>query len=101
VLEAQRSQARNTEALESLITYLQARQAWMVNERQRPLEQQYSGSGKVEKANDLLVARRQKARGMQSSWDTSDALTALRTLMLNRGWHQYWQQRQVLPLTSS
>ncbi len=84
VLEAQRSQARNTEALESLITYLQARQAWMVNER-----------------NDLLVARRQKARGMQWSWDTSDALTALRTLMLNRGWDQYWQQRQVLPLTSS
>ncbi len=101
VLEAQRSQARNTEALESLITYLQARQAWMVNERQRRIEQQYIGSGQVEKANDLLVARRQKARGMQWSWDTSDALTALRTLMLNRGWDQYWQQRQVLPLTSS
>jgi hypothetical protein len=84
-----------------LITYLQARQAWIPNERQRRIEQQYIGSGQVEQANDLLVARRQKARGMQWSWDTSDARTALRTLMLNRGWDQSWQQRQVLPLTSS
>jgi len=101
VLEADRSQARNTEALESLITYLQARQAWMVNDRQRRSEQQYIGSGQVEKATDRLVARRQKARGMQWSWATRDALTGVRTLMLNRGWDQYWQQRQVLPLTSS
>jgi hypothetical protein len=28
----------------------------------------------------------------------SDALAALRTLMLNGGWESYWQQREVLPL---
>jgi hypothetical protein len=61
----------------------------------------YIGSGQVEKANDLIVARRQKGRGMQWSWDTSDALAALRTLMLNQGWEQYWQRRQVLPLVAS
>jgi len=52
----------------------------------------------VEKANDLIVARRQKNRGMQWSQVTSDALAASRTLMLNGGWAQYWQQREVLPL---
>ncbi len=31
----------------------------------------------------------------------SDALAALRTLMLNGGWDQYWQQREVLPLLAT
>jgi hypothetical protein len=65
------------------------------------LEQQYIGSGHVEKANDLIVARRQKRPGMQWSWATSNALAALRTLMLNGGWERYWQQREVLPLVAS
>ena len=54
----------------------------------------------MEQANDLLVARRQKNRGMQWSAATSDALAALRTLMLNGGWDRYWQQREVLPLVA-
>jgi hypothetical protein len=65
------------------------------------MAQQYVGSGHVEKANDLIVARRQKGRSLQWSWATSDALAALRTLMLNGGWERYWQQRQVLPLVAS
>jgi len=55
----------------------------------------------VEKANELIVARRQKGPGMQWSLETSNALAALRTLMLNGGWERYWQQRQVLPLTAT
>jgi hypothetical protein len=101
VLEAYRPKAKNAEVLDTFVAYLQAREAWMVNYRQRRIEQQYIGSGQVEKANDLIVARRQKGRGMQWSWDTSDALAALRTLMLNQGWEQYWQRRQVLPLVAS
>jgi len=101
VLEAYRPQARNTAPLETLIAYLQARQAWIPNYRQRRLDQQYVGSGHVEKANDLIVARRQKGAGMQWSQETSNALAALRTLMLNTGWERYWQQRQVLPLVAS
>ena len=66
--------------------------------RQRRRAQQYIGSGQVEKANDLLVARRQKNRGMQWSEATSDGLTALRTLMLNGGWDRYWVDGEVLPL---
>jgi hypothetical protein len=38
---------------------------------------------------------------MQWSAATSDALAALRTLMLNGAWEQYWQQREVLPLLAS
>ena len=55
----------------------------------------------MEKANDLIVARRQKGHGMHWSQETSDALGALRTLMLNGGWDRYWQQREVLPLLAS
>lgn len=57
----------------------------MVNYRQRHIEQTYIGSAHVEKVNDLIVACRQKNRRMQWSEATSDALAALRTLMLNGG----------------
>ena len=92
-----RDQAKHAEALEELIAYLRARADWIPNYRERRREQQYIGSGHVEKANDLLVARRQKNRGMQWSQATSEGLAALRTLMLNGGWDRYWVEREVLP----
>ncbi len=101
ILEAERAETKHEAKLDELIGYLQAREAWMVNYRQRHIERKERGSGHVEKANDLIVARRQKNRGMQWSEATSDALAALRTLMLNGGWDQYWQQREVLPLLAS
>ncbi len=101
VLEAERPQTKNEAKLDELLGYLHARQAWIPNYRQRRLERTYIGSGHVEKANDLIVARRQKNRGMQWSEATSDALAALRTLMLNGGWDRYWQEREVLPLLAS
>jgi hypothetical protein len=51
----------------------------------------------VEKANDLLVARRQKGKGMHWSGETSDALAALSTLKPNQEWERYWQQPQGQP----
>lgn len=101
VLEAERSETKNAAKLDELIGYLRARAPWIPNYRQRWIERQYIGSAHVEKANDLIVARRQKNRGMQWSEATSDALAALRTLMLNGGWDRYWQQREVLPLLAS
>ncbi len=101
VLEAERPETKNEAKLDELIVYLQTRTAWIPNYRQRRIERKYIGSGHVEKANDLLVARRQKNRGMQWSEATSDALAALRTLMLNGGWERYWQQREVLPLLAA
>jgi hypothetical protein len=64
VLEAQRDETKNEAKLDELIGYLKARQAWMVNYRQRRIERRYIGSAQVEKANDMLVARRQKSRGL-------------------------------------
>jgi hypothetical protein len=101
VLQAERGESKHEAKLDELIGYLQARAAWIPNYRQRRIEQRYIGSGQVEKANDLIVARRQKNRGMQWSEATSDALAALRTLMLNGGWERYWQQREVLPLLAA
>jgi len=100
-VESYRPQARNTEKLEELLTYLRARQEFLPNYRQRYTTRRYIGSGHTEKLNDLLVARRQKGQGRHWSQETSDALAALRTLLLNGGWARYWQQRQVLPLLAS
>lgn len=100
-LEAYRPQARNPERLEELIQYLHDRQPYIPNYRQRRRERQYIGSGHVEKANDLIVAKRQKGTGMHWSLETSDALAALRTLMLNGGWDRYWRHREVLPLVAT
>ena len=63
-------ETKNEAKLDELIGYLQARQPWIPNYRQRRIERKYIGSGHVEKANDLIVARRQKNRGMQ--WSAGD-----------------------------
>ena len=57
----------------------------------------------MEKANDLLVARRQKGKGMHWSGETSDALAALRTLLLNCEWERYWEHPEAAaaPLASA
>lgn len=99
-LEAHRPEAKNLEKLDELIGYLQAREEYIPNYRDRRRERRYIGSGHVEKANDLLVAQRQKGHGMHWSLQTSDALAALRTLMLNGGWDRYWRGREVLPLVA-
>ena len=98
ILEQYRPQAKNLEKLTELINYLKNRQAYIPNYRERRAQRHYIGSAHVEKGNDLIVARRQKHQGMQWSEQTSDALAALRTLMLNGGWDLYWQKHQVLPL---
>jgi hypothetical protein len=101
VLERYRRQAKDEAALDRRIACLQARAEWIPTYRQRRREQQYIGSGQVEKANDLLVARRQKHRDMQWSEATSDGLAALRTLVLNGGWDRSWVDGEVLPLVEA
>ncbi len=75
-------------------------QAEIPDYNQRRIHCQFNGSGHVEKANDLLVARRQKHQGMHWSLETSDSLCALKTLMLNHGWELYWQEREILTLAA-
>jgi hypothetical protein len=98
ILEAYRPQAKNLEKLDELIRYLDNRRQYLPNYRERRIQQQYISSAHTEKANDLIVARRQKHQGMHWGEQTSDALAALRTLMLNGGWDAYWQDHQVLSL---
>jgi hypothetical protein len=88
VLHSYRPEARSEEGLDTFIAELQVREPWIPNYRQRRIERKERGSGHAEKANDLIVARRQKNRGMHWSQQTSDALAALRTLMLNGGWER-------------
>jgi len=98
ILEDYRPQAKNPDKLDELINYLSNRRAYIPDYQARRRQCQYIGSAHVEKANDLIVARRQKHQGMHWSEQTSDALAALRTLVLNGGWDLYWQKGLVLPL---
>jgi hypothetical protein len=100
LLEDYRPQARKADALEELILSLKERERFIPNYGQCRRERQYIGSGQVEKANDLLVAQRQKGQAMHWSLETSDALAALKTLLLNGGWDRYWRNREVLPLVN-
>jgi hypothetical protein len=90
VLEAYRSTAKNLEPLEELAGYLREREEALPNFRERRAGRQYIGSGQAEKANDLLVARRQKNRGMHWNINTSEALAWLKALQLNHDWDAYW-----------
>jgi hypothetical protein len=52
-----------------------------------------ASSGPMEKAVDLVVARRFKARGMSWFRGGVSALVRLRLLRLNRTWDRYWSER--------
>jgi hypothetical protein len=67
LLEAYRPYARHQSALDELLGYLRARAEWIPNYRERRRRCEYIGSGLVEQANDRIVARRQKNRGMRWS----------------------------------
>jgi hypothetical protein len=48
-----------------------------------------------------LSARRQKHNAMHWSESTADGLAALKTLVLNRAWDLYWQDRMTLSLVAA
>jgi hypothetical protein len=97
-LESYRAQTKNEEKLQGLINYLSARKPYIVDYNQRRLLQQYIGSAHAEKACDLIVAKRQKNRGMHWSERTADGLAALKTVTLNKSWDLYWKEQKILPL---
>ncbi len=98
LLAAYRPHAKDQGALDELIGYLNARVEWIPHDRARRRQREYIGSGLAEKANDRIVARRQKNRGMQWSAQTSQTLATLRTLVLNGAWDTYWQEWELMPL---
>jgi hypothetical protein len=98
--EGYRDEAKNLERLDMLLAYLRDRSPYLTDYCRRRNSCEYVGSGHVEKANDLIVAQRQKGTGMHWSEETSDGLAALKTLMLNGGWDRYWAEKEVLPLAA-
>ena len=100
-LREYRPQAKQEAPLDELIGYLEKNRSALPNYRQRRAHSLFIGSGQAEKANDLLVARRQKHHGMHWQEETSDALCALKTLLLNQGWDTYWQERRVPSLAAA
>ena len=90
-LEAARPETPRPKPLDELVEYLRGHAAAIPNYRERWVQRRYIGSGPVEKANDRLVARRQKRRGMHWRLETSEALAWLQALRLNQDWDDYWQ----------
>jgi hypothetical protein len=90
LLESLRPQSRNEEKLDELIAYLIKHRSEIPNYDQRRANCQFNGAGMVEKENDLLVARRQKHRGMQWVPNGADVICALRTLWFNGQWETHW-----------
>lgn len=90
LLEGLRPQARSEKKLDELIGYLTKHRAEIPDYDQRRANCQFNGAGMVEKENDLLVARRQKRRGMQWVPNGADVVCALRTLWFNGQWEAYW-----------
>ncbi|PZD70393.1 hypothetical protein C1752_13119 [Acaryochloris thomasi RCC1774] len=100
-LEACRPHTKNEQRLQELIDYLKARNSYIVNYNERRLNRQYMGSAHTEKACDLIVAKRQKNKGMYWSEATADALAETKTVMLNRAWDLYRVDREILPLATT
>lgn len=83
---------KNTVILEELQQYILKHQEEICNYGYRKAIGKVIGSGKGEKANDQLVAHRQKKKGQSWSQKGSGALTVLKTLEINNQWKKYWQK---------
>jgi hypothetical protein len=94
LLAACRPHAKEEKPLRELMGYLERHREAIPNYR---AERQCRsiGSAWVEKANDLLVARRQKRRGMHWQVPTSEGLARLKGLVLNHDWDAYWHRREL------
>lgn len=85
-------ETKNVTILEELQQYILKHQDEICNYGYRKVIGKIIGSGKGEKANDQLVAHRQKKKGQSWSQKGSGALTILKTLEINNQWDQYWQK---------
>jgi len=95
LLDTLKDNCRNEKKLSELINYITTRKDTIPNYSDRRKKCLYNGSAIVEKANDLLVARRQKHTSMQWTRKGGDALLALKTIQLNNEWDNYWLHNNV------
>lgn len=85
-------ETKNVVILEELQQYILKHHGEICNYGYRKVIGKVIGSGKGEKANDQLVAHRQKKKGQSWSQKGSGALTILKTLEINNQWNKYWQK---------
>jgi len=79
-------QTKNHDNLKESITYLSKHQSEIINYQRRQQAGKPIGSGRVEKAVDLVVGHRQKKKGMSWTAKGSQALAVLKVAELNGQW---------------
>ncbi len=99
-LKRYESKARNKEKLKDLLGYINKNIPYIPDYGERRRNCCFNGSGQGEKANDLLVSKRQKKKGMHWTLKTSDSLAALKTLILNQEWDDYWVSGNLATFTT-
>ncbi len=77
---------KNYETLKELIIYFSKHQSEIINYQRRQQAGKPIGSGRVEKAVDLVVGHRQKKKGMSWTAKGSQALAVLKVAELNGQW---------------
>jgi hypothetical protein len=78
------SQVKNQEKWEELIGYIEKHKAEIIDYDKRQKAGKTIGSGRCEKANDIIVAHRQKKKGMAWSRTGSKALAIVKTYQLQK-----------------
>lgn len=84
--------SKNSAKKQELVDYLIKHEHEIIDYERRKKAGKKIGSGAVEKANDIIVAHRQKKKGMAWSKDGSKALSILKALEVNQKWASFWQQ---------
>lgn len=85
-------QTKHLQILEELQNYILKHQSEICNyEKRQKVAGKTIGSGRGEKANDIIVARRQKKKSQAWSKKGSNALSVLKTVETNGLWKLYWE----------
>lgn len=77
-------QSRNDKKREELVKYLRKNKSYIICYKQRQLIGKTIGSGRIEKANDIMVARRQKNNSMAWSATGSTNLAVITAFFYNQ-----------------
>lgn len=84
ILEIKSINAKNQQKQQELMGYLEKNEAHIIDYEKRKKAGKTIGSGRMEKQNDLIVAKRQKRKGM--SWSPAGS----RNMALLTTYHQYY-----------
>ncbi len=81
---------RNSLKLEELISYLDKHKAEIINYERRQMACKSIGSGRMEKAVDIVIGKRQKDNSMSWRSSGSKSLAILKVVELNDEWDSLW-----------